>query len=179
MERAPPSSSSELVPPLPAKRTSFGVHRSFATASFRSQVHAKIFRRTQLLPWPTCTTLSNRWPSSSLITAAIRNAGSTFTPTPLDDPFNRNRLKGRAIWRSLRSAIFLNITGFLRDFFYSRRVPSPSNSAVSVRQPRFLWQGSSFFDQTLVSRLILLHGDAVFKPVDWRIASRRSSASTI
>lgn len=89
------------------------------------------------------------------------------------DPFNRNRLKGdEPIWPTvLGQQIFLNITASSETFFDGRRVPSPSG--VSAAQPGssgFFGRGEqAFFDQTLRFSFDLFHGDASFKPVDWRI----------
>ncbi len=89
------------------------------------------------------------------------------------DPFNRNRFKGdEPIWPEvLGQQIFLNITASSETFFDGRRVPSPSG--VSAAQPGssgFFGRGEqAFLDQTLRFSFDLFHGDASFKPVDWRI----------
>jgi len=89
------------------------------------------------------------------------------------DPFNRNRFKGdEPIWPDvLGQQIFLNITASSETFFEGRRVPSPSG--VSAAQPGssgFFGRGEqAFLDQTLRFSFDLFHGDASFKPVDWRI----------
>jgi len=89
------------------------------------------------------------------------------------DPFNRNRFKGdEPIWPAvLGQQIFLNITASSETFFEGRRVPSPSG--VSAAQPGssgFFGRGEqAFLDQTLRFSFDLFHGDASFKPVDWRI----------
>src|SRR6266436_716734 len=89
------------------------------------------------------------------------------------DPFNRNRFKGdEPIWPEvLGQQIFLNISASSETFFDGRRVPSPSG--VSAAQPGssgFFGRGEqAFFDQTLRFSFDLFHGDASFKPVDWRI----------
>jgi len=89
------------------------------------------------------------------------------------DPFNRNRLKGdEPIWPEVfGQQIFLNITASSETFFDGRRVPSPSG--VSAAQPgsdAFFGRGEqAFLDQTLRFSFDLFHGDASFKPVDWRI----------
>jgi hypothetical protein len=89
------------------------------------------------------------------------------------DPFNRNCFKGdEPIWpERLGQQVFLNITASSETFFDGRRVPSPSN--VSSERPGssgFFGRGEQgFFDQTLRFAFDLFHGDAAFKPVDWRI----------
>jgi len=89
------------------------------------------------------------------------------------DPFNRNRFKGdEPIWPGiLGQQVFLNMTASSETFFDGRRVPSPSG--VSAAQPGssgFFGRGEqAFLDQTLRFSFDLFHGDASFKPVDWRI----------
>ncbi|HXR33827.1 MAG TPA: carboxypeptidase-like regulatory domain-containing protein [Verrucomicrobiae bacterium] len=89
------------------------------------------------------------------------------------DPFNRNRFKGdEPIWPEfLGQQVFFNFTGSAETFLDGRRVPTPSG--VSAAQPgsaEFFGHGEQFFlDQTLRFSFDLFHGDASFKPVDWRI----------
>ncbi|HUL35184.1 MAG TPA: carboxypeptidase-like regulatory domain-containing protein [Candidatus Eisenbacteria bacterium] len=89
------------------------------------------------------------------------------------DPFNRNRLKGdEPIWPEvLGQQVFLNFTASETTFVDGRKVPSPSN--VSAAEPgsyEFFGRGEQFFlDQTFRFTADLFHGDASFKPVDWRI----------
>ena len=89
------------------------------------------------------------------------------------DPFNRNRFKGdEPIWPELfGQQIFLNITATSDTFFDGRRVPSPSGvSAAEPGTSGFFGRGEqAFVDQTLRFSFDLFHGDASFKPVDWRI----------
>lgn len=89
------------------------------------------------------------------------------------DPFNRNRFKGdEPIWPELfGQQVFLNITASSETFFDGRRVPSPSGvSAAEPGSSGFFGRGEqAFVDQTLRFSLDLFHGDASFKPVDWRI----------
>jgi len=89
------------------------------------------------------------------------------------DPFNRNRLKGdEPIWPEvLGQQVFLNFTGSALTFMDGRRVPTPSG--VSAAQPGssdFFSHGGQFqLNQTFQFTFDLFHGDASFKPVDWRI----------
>ena len=89
------------------------------------------------------------------------------------DPFNRNRWKGdEPIWpERLGQQVFLNLTASAETFFDGRRVPSPSNvSSARPGSSDFFGKGEqAFFDQTLRFSFDLFHGDASFKPVDWRI----------
>ncbi|HXA81708.1 MAG TPA: hypothetical protein VNY56_01295, partial [Methylomirabilota bacterium] len=89
------------------------------------------------------------------------------------DPFNRNRFKGdEPIWPAvLGQQVFFNFTGSETTFIDGRKVPVPSD--VSAAQPgssQFFGRGEQFFlDQTFRFTFDLFHGDASFKPVDWRI----------
>jgi Carboxypeptidase regulatory-like domain len=89
------------------------------------------------------------------------------------DPFNRNRFKGdEPIWPQLfGQQVFLNLRASAETFFDRRRVPSPSNvSSARPGSSDFFGKGEQeFFDQTLRFAFDLSHGDASFKPVDWRI----------
>jgi hypothetical protein len=89
------------------------------------------------------------------------------------DPFNRNRFKGdEPIWpERFGQQVFLNITASSDSFFDGRRVPAPSNvSSARPGSSGFFGKGEqAFFDQTLRFAFDLFHGDASFKPVDWRI----------
>jgi Carboxypeptidase regulatory-like domain len=89
------------------------------------------------------------------------------------DPFNRNRLKGdEPIWPSvLGQQVFLNLTATSDTTFDARRMPSPSGvSAANPGSSTFFGHGEQeFLDQTLRFTFDLFHGDASFKPVDWRI----------
>jgi Carboxypeptidase regulatory-like domain len=96
-----------------------------------------------------------------------------YTKSHWYDPFNRNKLKGdQPIWPSvLGQQTFLNLTATSETFFDARRVPSPSNvSSAQAGSSDFFGRGEQFFfDQTLRFTFDLFHGDASFKPVDWRI----------
>src|ERR1700704_6417636 len=89
------------------------------------------------------------------------------------DPFSRNRFKGdEPVWPGvLGQQTFSNITASSETFFDGRRVPSPSNvSSARAGSSGFFGRGEqAFFDQTLRFAFDLFHGDAAFKPVDWRI----------
>lgn len=89
------------------------------------------------------------------------------------DPFNRNRLKGdEPIWpQLLGQQVFLNFTGTAETFMDGRQVPTPSNySGAPPGTSGFFGHGGQFsLDQTLRFTFDLFHGDASFKPVDWRI----------
>jgi hypothetical protein len=96
-----------------------------------------------------------------------------YTRSRWIDPFNRNSLKGdQPIWPEvLGQQTFLDITATAETFFDGRRVPVPSNvSAARPGSEAFFGRGEqAFVDQTLRFSFDLFHGDASFKPVDWRI----------
>ena len=89
------------------------------------------------------------------------------------DPFNRNKFKGdEPIWpKVLGQQTFFNFTATSETFFDGRRVPSPSNvSTANPGSSEFFGRGEqAFLDQTFRVSFDLFHGDASFKPVDWRI----------
>src|SRR2546425_1477509 len=119
-------------------------------------------------------TVPNRWALEQPDYRRYSQKGEyIYTKPRWYDPFNRNRFKGdEPIWpERLGQQVFLNITASSDSFFDGRRVPSPSN--VSSERPGssgFLGKGEqAFLDQTFRFALDLFHGDASFKPVDWRI----------
>lgn len=119
-------------------------------------------------------TVPNRWALEQPDYRRYSQKGEyIYTKPRWYDPFHRNRFKGdEPIWpERLGQQVFLNITASSDSLFDGRRVPSPSN--VSSERPGssgFFGRGEqAFFDQTLRFALDLFHGDASFKPVDWRI----------
>ncbi len=96
-----------------------------------------------------------------------------YTRSRWFDPFNRNRFKGdEPIWpKVLGQQTFLSITALSETFFDGRRVPSLSNvSSARAGNAEFFGKGEqAFLDQTLRFSFDLFHGDASFKPIDWRI----------
>jgi len=89
------------------------------------------------------------------------------------DPFNRNRFKGdEPIWPAvLGQQVFFNFTGSETTFIDGRKVPVPSDvSAARPGSSGFFGRGEQFFlDQTFRFTFDLFHGDASFRPVDWRV----------
>jgi Carboxypeptidase regulatory-like domain len=116
----------------------------------------------------------NRWALSQPDYRRYPQKGEyIYTRSHWYDPFDRNRCKGdEPIWPALfGQQTFLNITASAESFFDGRRVPSPSNvSAERAGSSAFFGKGEqAFFDQTFRFAFDLFHGDASFKPVDWRI----------
>jgi hypothetical protein len=85
------------------------------------------------------------------------------------DPFDRNKLKGDV--PIIGQQIFFNFTGISDTLIDGRRLPVPSN--VSTARPGtsdFFGKGEQLFlDQLFLFSFDLFHGDAAFRPVDWRI----------
>jgi hypothetical protein len=119
-------------------------------------------------------TVPNRWALEQPDYRRYPQKGEyIYTKRRWYDPFNRNRFKGdEPIWPArLGQQVFLNVTASAETFFDGRRVPSPSN--VSSERPGssgFFGKGEqAFLDQTFRFAFDLFHGDASFKPVDWRV----------
>jgi hypothetical protein len=116
----------------------------------------------------------NRWALSQPDYRRYPQGGEyIYTRSRWYDPFNRNRYKGdEPIWpKVLGQQTFLNITATAESFFDGRRVPSPSNeSSERPGSSTFFGKGEQrFVDQTFRFTFDLFHGDASFKPIDWRI----------
>jgi Carboxypeptidase regulatory-like domain len=85
------------------------------------------------------------------------------------DPFDKNRWKGDV--PVIGQQIFFNFTGISDTFFDGRRLPVPSGvSTAQPGTPGFFGKGEQIFlDQLFIFSFDLFHGDAAFRPVDWRI----------
>jgi hypothetical protein len=85
------------------------------------------------------------------------------------DPFNRNRLKGDS--PIFGQQTFLNLTATSDTGLEERRVPQTSNvSAARPGSADFFGRGEQFaLGQTFRFSVDLFHGDASFRPVDWRV----------
>jgi len=85
------------------------------------------------------------------------------------DPFNRNRLKGDT--PIFGQQTFLNITALSDTSLEARRVPQMSNvSSARPGSSAYFGKGEQFaLSQTFRFSFDLFHGDAAFRPVDWRI----------
>jgi hypothetical protein len=166
----------DLGPPLAAESTgSGGTYREFRhrldsdpnyIAELSPEVLPPVADVFNLVP--------NRWALEQPDYRRYAPAGEYIYVKPhWYDPFNRNRFKGdEPIWpERLGQQVFFNFTGSEQTFLEGRRVPSPSD--VSAAQPgssQFFGRGEQFFlDQTFRFTFDLFHGDASFKPIDWRI----------
>ena len=166
----------ELGPPLPAEAASM----AGSYHEFRHRLDADPNYILELAPYvlaPAAQVFSpvpDRWALAQPDYRRYSAPGETIYAKPhWYDPFNRNRFKGdEPIWPELfGQQVFLDFTGSAETFLDSRRVPTPT--AVSPAQPGssgFFGNGDQFqLDQTFRFSFDLFHGDASFKPVDWRI----------
>jgi hypothetical protein len=87
------------------------------------------------------------------------------------DPFNQNVLKGD--YPIIGQNTFLDLTAASRSLFEFRQLPTattPFESTVHPFTEPFFGKPNQFlYQQFFVLSADLFHGDAAFKPVDWRI----------
>jgi len=166
----------ELGPAISAEaQPSFGSYREFRHRLDSDPNYIENISRDTLPPVADVyNAVPNRWALEQPDYRRYPQCGEyVYTKSRWYDPFNHNRLKGdEPIWPELLGQqIYLNLTATSESFLDGRRVPSPSN--VSTARPGssgFFGEGEqAFFDQTLRFAFDLFHGDAAFKPVDWRI----------
>ena len=166
----------ELGPALSAEaQPSFGTHRVFRHRLDSDPAYIENISLDTLPPVADVyNAVPNRWALEQPDYRRYSQKGEYIYTKPSGfDPFNRNRFKGdEPVWpKLLGQQTFLNVTASSESFFDGRRVPSPSNvSSARPGSSGFFGKGEqAFFDQTLRCTLDLFHGDAAFKPVDWRI----------
>jgi hypothetical protein len=166
----------ELGPVLSAEaQSSFGTYRGFRHRLDSDPNYVENISPDTLPPVADVyNTVPNRWALEQPDYRRHPQRGEyVYTKSHWYDPFNHNRLKSdEPIWpKWLGQQIFLNLTASSDSFFDGRRVPSPSNvSSARPGSSGFFGKGEqAFFDQTLRFTFDLFHGDAAFKPVDWRI----------
>jgi hypothetical protein len=87
------------------------------------------------------------------------------------DPFNQNVLKGD--YPIIGQHTFLNVTGIVRVIGEGRQIPSQTTPFESTARP-FQYEffgrpNQDFYTQYTLVSFDLFHGDAAFKPVDWRV----------
>jgi hypothetical protein len=87
------------------------------------------------------------------------------------DPYHQNALKGD--YPIIGQHTFLDVTAVSTSDFEGRQVPTPAHSFESTTNPNqndFFGNPNQFFNTDFLSlSLDLFHGDAAFKPVDWRV----------
>jgi hypothetical protein len=166
----------ELGPALSAEsQPSFGTHREFRHRLDADPNYIENLSPEKLPPaGDVYNTVPNRWALEQPdYRRYSQRSEYIYTKPRWYDPFNRNRFKGdEPIWPELLGQqTFLNLTASSDTVFDGRRVPSPSNvSSARPGSSDFFGKGEqAFFDQTLRFTFDLFHGDASFKPVDWRI----------
>jgi Carboxypeptidase regulatory-like domain len=166
----------ELGPPLPAESAAMtGSYREFRHR-LDSDPNYILELSPDVLPpiSDVFNVVPNRWALEQPDYRRYRPAGEyIYTKPHWYDPFNRNRFKGdEPIWPGvLGQQVFFNFTGSETTFIDGRKVPVPSDvSAAHAGSSQFFGRGEQFFlDQTFRFTFDLFHGDASFKPVDWRI----------
>ena len=166
----------DLGPPLSADRQPpFGTYREFRHRLDADPAYIETISAETLPPAADVyNTVANRWALEQPDYRRYSQKGEyIYTKPRWYDPFNRNRLKGdQPIWpKRLGQQTFLNIAASSESLFDGRRVPSPSNvSSARPGSSGFFGKGEqAFFDQALRLAFDLFHGDAAFKPIDWRI----------
>ena len=165
----------ELGPPLPAETAAMtGSYREFRHR-LDSDPNYILELSPDVLPpiSDVFNVVPNRWALEQPDYRRYRPSGEyIYTKPHWYDPFNRNRFKGdEPIWPSLLGQqVFVNVTASETTFIDGRKVPSPSDvSAAQAGSSQFFGRGEQFFlDQTFRFTFDLFHGDASFKPVDWR-----------
>ncbi len=95
-----------------------------------------------------------------------------YMPGRKFDPFNQNVIKGD--FPIYGQNTFLDVTGIANLNFEPRQIPTPASGGFeSTARPdsfQFFGRSSSFVTLDYLSLSFdLFHGDAAFKPVDWRI----------
>jgi Carboxypeptidase regulatory-like domain len=165
----------ELGPPLPAEAAAMtGAYREFRHR-LDSDPNYILELSPDVLPpiSDVFNVVPNRWALEQPDYRRYRPSGEyIYTKPHWYDPFNRNRFKGdEPIWPAvLGQQVFLNVTASETTFIDGRKVPSPSDvSAAQAGSSNFFGRGEQFFlDQTFRFTFDLFHGDASFKPLDWR-----------
>src|SRR6266576_3392081 len=166
----------DLGPPLSADvQPPVGTYREFRHRLDADPAYMETISADTLPPAADVyNTVANRWALEQPDYRRYSQKGEyIYTKPRWYDPFSRNRFKGdEPIWpERLGQQTFLNITASSESLFDGRRVPSPSK--VSTARPGssgFFGKGEqAFFDQALRLAFDLFHGDAAFKPIDWRI----------
>ena len=86
-------------------------------------------------------------------------------------PYAQNVIKGD--YPIVGQHIFLNVTGSLKSLMEERQLPTattPFESTAGEFQQDFFGKPNQFFySQTMSVSFDLFHGDASFKPADWRV----------
>ena len=104
-------------------------------------------------------------------TGMMRVADAPYRLGRRADPYNQNVLKGD--YPILGQHTFFNFTGVASSLFEGRTIPTattPFESTSRPFSPDFFGRDGQFVSQQQVQLSFeLFHGDAAFKPADWRI----------
>jgi hypothetical protein len=94
-----------------------------------------------------------------------------YRPGRWYDPYNQNVIKGD--YPIIGQHIFLNMTGTGVFLFDGRNIPTATTPFESTARPNttdFFGRSGQFLHNELYTlRFDLMHGDASFKPADWRV----------
>ncbi|HSQ58319.1 MAG TPA: hypothetical protein VLM40_21540 [Gemmata sp.] len=94
-----------------------------------------------------------------------------YQPGRITDPYRQNLLKGD--YPIIGQHTFLDITGVSSTLFEGRSIPTATTPFESTARPNtidfFGRPGQFLYSQLVTVSFDLFHGDAAFKPVDWRI----------
>jgi hypothetical protein len=94
-----------------------------------------------------------------------------YTPGRWFDPFNQNVLKGD--YPVIGQHIFLDMSASALSFQEYRQIPTattPFESTVRANQFNFFGRPNQYFTTNFFSVIFdMTHGDAAFKPFDWRL----------
>jgi hypothetical protein len=94
-----------------------------------------------------------------------------YTEGNICNPYNQNILKGD--YPIIGQHTFLNLTATTLAVFEGRQVPTPANGFDSTNRPGeeevFGKPNQFFYTHLFILSADVFHGDAAFKPVDWRV----------
>lgn len=94
-----------------------------------------------------------------------------YMPGRALDPYNQNVIKGDYPIKGQHT--FLDLSAISTQFFEGRQIPTattPFESTARPNQENFFGRPNQFFTTNYFALSVdLFHGDAAFKPVDWRI----------
>lgn len=94
-----------------------------------------------------------------------------YMPGRLADPYNQNVIKGD--FPILGQHTFLDLTGSVVSFQELRQIPTattPFESTARANEPNFFGRPNQYFTTNFFSLFFdITHGDAAFKPADWRL----------
>ncbi|MDR3635922.1 MAG: hypothetical protein P4L84_19120 [Isosphaeraceae bacterium] len=94
-----------------------------------------------------------------------------YMPGRINDPFNQNVLKGD--YPIIGQHLFLDVNALAFTFQEYRQIPTattPFESTARPNEANFFGRPNQYFSQSFfVLAVDLMHGDAAFKPADWKI----------